>query len=105
MHKQNCWEFKKCGREKEGTSSDNFGTCPAAYIEGLNGIHHGINGGRCCWAISGTFCCGEIQGTFAEKIPDCSECDFYKKVVKEEKTEIKSLYSLRQLIRESSFFF
>jgi len=103
--KQNCWEYKKCGREKSDATEGKPGVCPATYIEGLNGVHCGVNGGRCCWAVSGTFCDGKIQGTFAEKLSDCSECDFYKMVMAEEKQNIMSLYALRQLVRKSSIFF
>jgi hypothetical protein len=105
VSKQNCWERKHCGREQTNNNDNEYGPCPAAYIEGLNGVHEGINGGRCCWAIAGTFCDGEIQGTFAEKISDCSECDFYKMVLEEERQNLKSLYDLRQLIQKSSNFF
>ncbi|OGP72840.1 MAG: hypothetical protein A2Y80_00405 [Deltaproteobacteria bacterium RBG_13_58_19] len=54
----NCWEFKKCGREKN---------CPA-YPD------HG----RQCAQMAGTLCGGKIQGIFAMKILSCMECDFYK---------------------------
>ncbi|MGW8179724.1 MAG: two-CW domain-containing protein [bacterium] len=60
--KQNCWEYKKCGREKSDAFEGKPGVCPATYIEGLNWVHCGVNGGRCCWAVSGTFCDGKIQG-------------------------------------------
>ena len=65
----NCWEFKKCGREKNGTKEKELGTCPAYTMEA----------GEACWLIAGTFCDGKKQGTFAEKINSCLECDFYKK--------------------------
>ena len=55
--------------------------------------------------MSDTFCDGETQGTFADKLSDCSECDFYKMVMAEEKQNIMSLYKLRQLVRKSSIFF
>ena len=36
--------------------------------------------GQVCWAVAGTLCAGKIQGTFAQKINDCRNCIFYKKV-------------------------
>lgn len=57
----NCWEFKKCGRDK---SND----CPAYPSNGAE-----------CWRVAGTMCGGKVQGTFAQKLANCMECDFYKK--------------------------
>ncbi|MCL6591768.1 MAG: hypothetical protein K6U80_17685 [Firmicutes bacterium] len=82
--KQNCWEYKKCGREPGGANTHELGVCPAASDTRLNGIHHGKNSGRTCWIISGTYCKGEIQGTFAKKFRNCMGCDFYQLVQKEE---------------------
>lgn len=82
--KQNCWEFKKCGREPGGNKESELGTCPSAIESRADGIHGGKNGGRICWAIAGTFCNGEVQGTFAVKIKSCQDCEFYKKVNQEE---------------------
>ncbi|MHB8842512.1 MAG: two-CW domain-containing protein [Candidatus Aquicultor sp.] len=58
----NCWEFTKCGRDK---TSD----CPA----------YPLNGKR-CWLSAGTLCDGQIQGTFAQKLGNCTRCEFYKSV-------------------------
>ena len=82
--KQNCWDFKKCGREVGGVKVRELGICPAATEKRLNGIHEGRNAGRCCWVVAGTLCDGEIQGIFADKKGTCIECDFYKKVRSEE---------------------
>jgi methyl-accepting chemotaxis protein len=60
-NKQNCWEFKKCGRE---VTSD----CPAITK----------NAGKICWMVAGTMCGGEMQGTFAEKVGNCKACNFYE---------------------------
>lgn len=84
MSKINCWEFKKCGREPGGRNESEFGTCPAAIEFTIDGMNQGKNGGRSCWAVSGTFCEDEIQGTFASKLSDCTQCDFYRLVVKEQ---------------------
>lgn len=59
-NKLNCWEFKKCGREK---NSD----CPAIMKKA----------GKLCWMVAGTMCGGEVQGTFVEKVGNCKKCDFY----------------------------
>lgn len=80
----NCWEFKKCGREPGGLNAAEFGVCPAATEKGTTGVHHGKNGGRVCWAISGTLCGGKVQGTFASKLSSCLQCDFYSNVRSEE---------------------
>ena len=79
----NWWEFKKCGRELGGDKISELGECPASAEERLNGVHGGTNAGRACWIVAGTFCKGEIQGVFAKKYATCIDCDFYKKVQKE----------------------
>jgi two-component system NtrC family sensor kinase len=63
-----CWEYMKCGRDKDATLK-----CPA-YPDF----------GRICWVIAGTFCEGKVQGTFAQKYEDCGKCEFYQKVNKKE---------------------
>ena len=83
--RQNCWEFKRCGREPRGAKSVELGVCPAATEARLNGIHSGRNGGRACWAIAGTLCGGTVQGSFATKLSNCLKCEFYQAVLKEEK--------------------
>jgi signal transduction histidine kinase len=57
-----CWEYMKCGRDKDATAK-----CPAHS-----------NFGRICWAVAGTFCEGKVQGTFAQKYENCMKCDFYQ---------------------------
>jgi hypothetical protein len=61
--KINCWEYKKCNKEKTGD-------CPA-YPKA----------GRICYLVAGTMCGGKVQGIYAVKISHCRECDFYKGVV------------------------
>lgn len=63
----NCWEIKKCGREKGGKNEKTLGMCPA-YPKN----------GHSCWIIAGTFCKGEVQGTFAKKQKICTICEVYK---------------------------
>lgn len=56
----NCWEYMKCGRDK---TKD----CPAYPFNGKN-----------CWLSAGTLCGGKVQGTFAQKIGNCTKCEYYK---------------------------
>ncbi len=62
----NCWEFKKCGREKGGVNVKQLGVCPA-YPDN----------GKTCARVAGTLCCGKTQGYFAMKIANCIQCDYY----------------------------
>lgn len=58
----NCWDFTRCGREKD---------CPAYP-----------NHGRICYAVTGTWCRGQKQGAYAEKLEKCSQtCEFYKSII------------------------
>ena len=84
MAKKNCWEVLKCGRGPRGVKEHELGLCPAATETKVNGLHGGINGGRVCWAITGTLCTGKVQGEYAEKIKECTSCEFYKQTHKEE---------------------
>ena len=81
--RQNCWEFKNCGREQEGDKVSELGVCPAAEDIECEGLNSGNYGGRICWAVAGTFCGGKLQGMFAQKLHNCMGCDFFK-IVKEE---------------------
>ena len=81
---QNCWEFKKCGREPGGDNSVALGVCPASNTESFDMLNGGKNGGRICWSIVGTFCGGKVQGSFAKKQRSCIVCDFFQHVRTEE---------------------
>ena len=63
----NCWEFKKCGREKGGAKAAELGVCPAWP-----------DNGKMCARVAGTFCGGQVQGSFAQKLHNCMSCEFYK---------------------------
>ena len=80
----NCWEFKKCGREPDGTNVQDMGVCPAALDDSFDGINSGINAGRICWAVAGTLCEGKKQGIFTIKRESCVKCDFFKIVGRQE---------------------
>ena len=62
-NKINCWEFKRCGRDRTND-------CPAFP-----------KGGRVCYLVAGTLCGGKTQGEYALKISNCRECDFYQEIV------------------------
>jgi len=85
--KQNCWEFKKCGREPGGVKAKELGVCPSTIEPDLDGIHGGRNAGRACWVVAGSLCGGKIQGTYAEKLANCWKCDFMNAVKQEEDRE------------------
>jgi hypothetical protein len=87
---QNCWEFKKCGRQPGGSRVADLGVCPAAIDTNAAGINGGCNGGRICWALTGTLCGGKVQGTFAQKLANCMESDFYGLVHVEQGKGVKS---------------
>src|SRR5512146_1579574 len=84
--KQNCWEFKKCGRQPGGHKVKELGVCPATVEQTLNGAHGGTNAGRSCWVVAGSLCGGKIQGTYAQKLTNCWRCDFMNRVKKEEES-------------------
>ena len=95
--RQNCWEFKKCGREPGGVNEAERGVCPASLDTNLDGLNFGKNGGRICWAVAGTFC-GEVEpeGDFARQLLSCMDCDFFKKIQTEEGTANFELLIPRQ---------
>jgi hypothetical protein len=95
MAKQNCWEFKKCGRQPGGENVDEFDVCPASIEKRTNGI----NGGQACWALAGTTCGGKVQGTFAMKMTNCMKCDFYQLVGVEEGPNHQSAKDILEKLR------
>lgn len=99
MSKQNCWEFKKCGREPGGHNAEELGVCPTPLNTKLDGMHGGHNGGRSCWVVAGSMCGGKIQGTFVEKYDNCSECEFYNQVKKEEQSNFSLLTTLLRSLK------
>jgi len=81
---ENCWEFMRCGREVGGARASELGVCPAATDEKCDRLNGGRNAGRLCWTVAGTLCDGRPAGTFATKLTTCMNCEFYRKVVREE---------------------
>lgn len=80
----NCWENKKCGRETGGSKTAELGVCPAAINFSNNGKNGGKSAGRFCWKVAGTLCGGKVQGSFADKMSNCTACDFFKLVKQEQ---------------------
>ena len=101
MSKQNCWEYKKCGREPGGSKVVELGVCPAAVELRTNGANSGKNAGRACWAVTGTFCGGQVQGTFASKLSNCIQCEFYKLVIQEEGNDYKGAKEIMNLLKSN----
>lgn len=99
--KQNCWEYKKCGREPGGINVPELGVCIAATETMLDGVHGGKNGGRACWAVCGTLCGGEVQGTFAEKMGNCKICDFYIEVFNDDILGFVTIGTLLGMLKTS----
>jgi hypothetical protein len=64
----NCWEIKKCERQKGGKKVNELGECIASK-EGM---------GHSCWAVAGTLCGGKILGTTAQKTGYCTTCEVYQ---------------------------
>ena len=96
--KQNCWEFKNCGRQPGGAHIAEFGVCPAHTETLLHGINSGSNAGRACWCIPGTLCGGKVQVSTLVKFDVCMKCEFFNKVWVEEK-ETQSYTPPAQIIK------
>ncbi len=82
--KINCWEHKKCGRERGGARVKDLGVCPAATCTSINGVNGGVNGGRMCWAIVGIYSFADTKGLFSRNNFQCYECEFHRRVLTEE---------------------
>lgn len=82
--RENCWQFKQCGREAGGLRIAELGVCPAAVDTGSNGMNRGENAGRYCWKVAGTLCDEKARGASAQEIKGCENCQFYQLVCKQE---------------------
>ena len=96
--KFNCWEFKKCGREKGGANTADLGVCPASTETALHGVHDGTNSGRACWVMEGTLCAASVQGSFLEKFKKCITCDFFHLIEAQEGRDLKNAKDLLRII-------
>ncbi len=84
MRKLNCWEFMKCGREPGGDNTNEAGICPVAEETFANGLNRGVNGGRLCWIIAGNYNSGRVNCFNSKDKLSCPDCEFYRRVMKEE---------------------
>ncbi|MBN1539165.1 MAG: hypothetical protein JW939_03400 [Candidatus Thermoplasmatota archaeon] len=85
--KQNCWEFNRCGRTALPDPDKDKEVCLAATSLEYDSRNSGKNGGRCCWRVPSTMCTsngGTPVPNWADKIKDCINCVFLKKVMEEE---------------------
>ena len=99
MSHQNCWEFKKCGRQPCGPKIEKLGICPVASFSAADGFGGGKNGGRACVYITGTFCSSTVKGTHKEIEKKCPQCDFYH-VLKNELREEMTLMSFVKYVKQ-----
>ena len=82
--KQNCWEYRRCGREPGGSRASEQGVCPVFTKVSLTGVNDGLYGGRTCFLIEGTYCDGEHPCHLTDKMSVCSKCEFHSQLVFEE---------------------
>lgn len=97
---KNCWEWKNCRRIEGGEKVAELGVCTAFTAGKLDGINHGKNGGRCCWAIEKTLCQDKVQGSFIQKMRECNNCEFFKKVATEEGPKLTSTTEILNKLKE-----
>ncbi|MEI6055883.1 MAG: hypothetical protein WCR55_07470 [Lentisphaerota bacterium] len=86
MGGENCWEYRKCGRELGGNHTAKKGVCPVAAFKQANGLWGGINGGRVCCRISKALDLDNDESrrlSLLDKAIDknanrCEGCNFYE---------------------------
>lgn len=84
MAKRNCWDIKKCCRQRVGKNAQTMGTCPAAVSNKFNGINFGECGGRFCWAVKDA-CRGEVSpARRVARLKNCINCMVFKIIQDEE---------------------
>ena len=96
MAKQNCWDFKKCGREQDGAKMSELGICAVAAATYLNGLHGGRNGGRACWMLSSGQDGRQVKGTVSAILGNGMKCEFFQIVKAEEGINLESTERFRQ---------
>jgi hypothetical protein len=84
----NCWEFTNCGREPDGSNTAE-GICPAAVEQRVDGVHNGLNAGRCCWIVTGSLYKHTGQGLYKLRSAACLDCAFYQQVKEEEGSQLR----------------
>jgi hypothetical protein len=91
MAKLNCWEFKNCGREKDGLLIDLLGECPVSTAFKFDGLNDGQGAGRACWMVENS--CGRKSRRADGHQTPCCECEFYKRVLFEEEESTSFRFS------------
>ncbi|MBF0536825.1 MAG: hypothetical protein HQL03_01075 [Nitrospirae bacterium] len=103
--KQNCWEYKLCGRQPGGKNTNKYGICPVTTAEVFDGLHGGTNAGRACWAVAEPFACMAMaehlvdpdnKGGIVAKIKGCTTCDFHQLVINQEKEYQSAIQYLKR---------
>ncbi|MDF1544676.1 MAG: hypothetical protein P1R58_06190 [bacterium] len=87
--KLNCWEYKNCGREAGGLMADALGECPVSRAMKFDGLNGGKAAGRACWMVPNSAC---RLNRGRQRIPACHNCEFYKRVVREEADQVSFKY-------------
>lgn len=65
----NCWEIRRCNREKGGREVSEHGECPVSEI----------NMGHSCWVVAGSFHDGEPYCPRVKRDGiGCTQCEVYK---------------------------
>lgn len=100
MSRENCWEYKGCGRQPGGGNAKELGICSAANNQKAHKINNGKNGGRACWAIDDTACDNGKSST--EKLAICFKCDFYAKVRLEEGSKFKAFKDIVEYLKKGT---
>lgn len=86
----NCWEYRNCGRERGGLMVALLGECPVSTQMKLDGQNGGVAAGRACWLVPDTAC--KPIDTSACEARRCHECEFYRRVMNEEKGKALGAY-------------
>jgi hypothetical protein len=88
--KINCWEYYICPDEYRLK-------CPAYTEKKLDSVNGGCNGGRACWGLENTLGYG-LQHKYNDKVRDCLNCNFLKKVIEEEKKDFINTYIIMKML-------
>ena len=67
-----------------------LGECPVASAMRHDGQNGGIAAGRACWLVASAQC--PISRSSGNGARDCHECQFYRRVMNEEKGKAKGAF-------------
>lgn len=96
-----CWEYMLCGRGPGGSNVEKLGVCSVVRDSRFNGVHRGNNAGRACWVVAGSLNKDNIECPYAQKSKNCSACDFYQIVRKEEGDQLLPTIFLIRILEEN----